>query len=330
MAKRVTVAVPVYKRLDLLPDTLRSVVQQDYPNLEILVSDNGGNGEALTELVERHCPRPHRIRRNARTVGLPEHFNQLIEEATGDYFLILSDDDEISSNYVSALVDALERHPEAGIALGRVERMDEAGAFVPRRLTPPPPPPLIPAPEFVRLWCTNSYDFVCFVTNLARTAEIRAVGGYPYFTRGNWNGLDNALVVKLTVGRHVAWVDDAVFNYRVYESSTGLSTPYSEMTAVAREFLRLLDTDPVLVAYARREPNTWRDMKALLVEMTWRTCRHRWSQMYRHRMSTPEWVRAAFTMPFIPGYYRSVSRTLFKAGLRGARRMLSGGRVAAS
>jgi glycosyltransferase involved in cell wall biosynthesis len=327
MVKRVTVAVPVYKRLEYLPAALRSVAEQDYPELEILVSDNGGHGAALTELVEQHCPRPHRIRRNARTVSLPEHFNQLVDEATGDYFLILSDDDRISSNYVSALVDALERHPEAGIALGKVERMDEAGAFVPRRRALPSPPPLLPASEFVHLWCTRGYDFVCFVTNLARTAEIRAAGGYPDFPKGNW--VDNALVLKLTVGRHVAWVHDAVFDYRVYESSTGLSAPYSELTTAARGFLRFLDTDPVLEAYARRDPDAWTDMKALLVEMTWRTCRHRWSQMYRHRMSAPAWARAAFTMPFIPAYYRAVSRTLLKAGLRGARRLLTGGRVAA-
>jgi glycosyltransferase involved in cell wall biosynthesis len=324
MSPVVTIAVPVYKRLDFLPAVLHSIGAQDYPELDILISDNGENDETLTDLVRRHCPRPYRIRRNERSVPMPEHFNQLVDAAAGEYFVLLSDDDVLSPNYVSALVDALERSPEAGIALGRVDRMDEAGRSTPPRRPTKRPAPLIEGHEFVRLWCTNECDFVCFVTNMGRTAEIRAVGAYPDFPKSNW--IDNALVIKLTAGRQVAYVDEAVFHYRVYETSTGLGATYQELTAAAREFLDFLDEDPVIQAYARREPKSWAEMKNLLVEMTWRTCRHRWSQMYRGRMSTGAWVRAAFSMPFIPEYYRAVSATLLKTGIRRAGRMLRGAR----
>ena len=63
----VTVAIPVYKRLDYLPGALRSVAAQDYSEIDLLVSDNGLNGPELRELVERHYPRPFRLRRNEET-----------------------------------------------------------------------------------------------------------------------------------------------------------------------------------------------------------------------------------------------------------------------
>ena len=38
-----------------------------------------------------------------------EHFNQLVQEATGEYFVLLCDDDQISANFVTELVAVLER-----------------------------------------------------------------------------------------------------------------------------------------------------------------------------------------------------------------------------
>jgi glycosyltransferase involved in cell wall biosynthesis len=322
MSKRVTVAVPVYRRLEYLPGALRSLVAQDHPDIEILVSDNGGDAAALQEVLDRHCSRPYRLRRNEKSVPMPEHFNQLVEEATGEYFVLLSDDDEISPNYVSALVDVLHRNPDAGYALGRLEVMDEEGATVPREGADEHPPPFIDSPTFVRMWCRGEYKFVCFVTNLVRTEELRAAGGYPDFPNGNW--IDNAVLLKLAVGRKIAFVPEAVFRYRVYESSTGLSATYRELTTAAGGFLRFLDSDPRLEAFSRGHPEEWARMRALLIEMTWKTCRTRWVSLYRHRMSRPAWVRAAFTMPFIPAYYRSVFSSLFRSGLGSIKRRILG------
>ncbi len=53
---RVTIAIPVYKRLRFLPQCLQSIAEQDYPEIELLVSDNGENGQELRELVAEHYP----------------------------------------------------------------------------------------------------------------------------------------------------------------------------------------------------------------------------------------------------------------------------------
>jgi hypothetical protein len=47
--------------------------------------------------------------------------------------------------------------------------------------------------------------------------------------------------------------------------------------------------------------------------MTWITYLNRWKLLYRNRLTTVQWVRAAFEMPFIPRYYRSVGVELWSA-----------------
>src|SRR5580692_8225700 len=106
--KLVTVAIPVYKRFDFLPKAIQCVASQDYPHIELIVSDNGQNGARVPDIVRQHYPGPFRFRQNPATVSIATHFNQLLQEATGEYYVVLCDDDEISANYVSELVGVLE------------------------------------------------------------------------------------------------------------------------------------------------------------------------------------------------------------------------------
>jgi len=124
MNKLVTVGIPIYKRLEYLPSVLKIVGSQDYPHIELIVSDNGMNGPAVSEILDRNYSRPSRFRQNPSTVGMSIHFNQIIREASGEYFVLLADDDEISSNYISELVNLLERYPQASLAMA-FQEIDE-------------------------------------------------------------------------------------------------------------------------------------------------------------------------------------------------------------
>ena len=310
----VTVGIPLFKRRPYVEEALRSAARQDYANLDILVSDNGENPPELQDWVEERMEgRPFRFRRNESTVPLTRHFNQLVEEAQGEYFVLLCDDDEISVNYVSALARHLAEDDEVAVAVAKAELIDESGHRRPKK--PSPFPGGVHAcPDFIRIWCGHEYDFGSFVTNMARTQAILDAGGYPDFVKGN--SIDNALLIALAVGHKVALVEEAAFRYRIYESSTGLAVDYRQLGQAQRQFLRYLDRHPGLQEYGRREPGQWSAMKNQIVEMAWRTYRHRWKNMYRDRLTTGEWARAAFQMPFIPAYYRAVLPHLVKSVIR--------------
>jgi len=314
-APTVTVGIPLYERREYVEGALKSAARQDYANVDILVSDNGENPDELRTWVEdRMEGRRFRFRRNDSTVDLTRHFNQLVEEARGDYFVLLCDDDEISPNYVSSLAKHLTEDPEIAVAVARADLIDESGHRRPKEQAHFPAG-VHPCRDFIRIWCGHEYDFGSFVTNMARTESIKAAGGYPDFVKGN--SIDNALLIALSVGHKVALVDGASFLYRIYESSTGLAADYRELGKAQRQFLRYLDRHPNLRAYEREDPAQWKSMKDQIVEMAWRTYRHRWKNMYRDRLSRGEWARAAFQMPFIPAYYKAVLPHLFKSVIRG-------------
>jgi len=106
--KLVTVVIPVYRRFDFLPKAIQCVASQDYPHIQLIVSDNGQNGTRVPEIVRQHYPGLFRFRQNPVPVPIATHFNQLLREAAGEYHVVLCDDDEISSNYISEMVGLLE------------------------------------------------------------------------------------------------------------------------------------------------------------------------------------------------------------------------------
>jgi glycosyltransferase involved in cell wall biosynthesis len=303
--KLVTVGIPIYKRLDHLPKVLDIVAAQDYARVELLVSDNGVNGSRVHDIVKTHYARPARVRQNASTVSMSEHFNQIINEAAGEFFVLLADDDEISPNYVSELVSLLNRHPSASAAMGVQETMDESGSVI--RRSSESVPEILSGREFIRaVWGTHTYRFESCSTFLARTAGLKACGGFPDFWKGTGN--DDALVVKLCIDNYVALASRCAFRKRFYDESFGYAQSIEDLATGIRDILRFIDTDPVLTRFARREPVAWHECRQIMVTTAWKTYYFRWIGMYRQRLDPLSWIKAGFALPFIPAYYKVVAR----------------------
>jgi glycosyltransferase involved in cell wall biosynthesis len=308
----VTIGIPIYRRLHHLENVLQVVRSQDYPYIELLVSDNGMNGEKVPQLVDQYYSKPYKFRRNTATVGISTHFNQLINEASGEYFLLLADDDEISPSYVSELVHALARSPQASVAISIQETMDDSGAVI--RSSRQTMSAMLSGIDFIRAaWGTHEFEFESFSTFLARTKDLQACGGFPDFWKGHAN--DDALLVKLCLDSYVVLNTRCSYRKRFYESSHGYALPIQDLARGIRDFLGFLDTEPKLVEYARSHPVEWCEAKHYLVDMAWKTYYYRWIQLYRDRLTSAQWIRAGFALPFIPDYYRAVRATFIASAL---------------
>jgi glycosyltransferase involved in cell wall biosynthesis len=105
----VTIGIPTYNRPEGLSKALTSAVTQTYGNVEIIVSDNATpNG---LQPLEAGYPNGHilHIHRQPENVGAEANFRYVLEQATGEYFMWLADDDWIEPNYVAECVAYLQQ-----------------------------------------------------------------------------------------------------------------------------------------------------------------------------------------------------------------------------
>jgi glycosyltransferase involved in cell wall biosynthesis len=115
----VTIGLPTYNRALRLKRALDSAVGQDYPNLEIVVSDNASTDDTadLCARVSANDPRVRYIRQPVNR-GMHENFRAVLADARGELFMWLGDDDWLDPGYVSACATFLRANPDHGLVAG--------------------------------------------------------------------------------------------------------------------------------------------------------------------------------------------------------------------
>jgi glycosyltransferase involved in cell wall biosynthesis len=184
----VTIGIPTFDRSPELGRALDAVVAQDYPNLEVLVADNASPGDDTRRVVDLYRSRIRALTYTKHLVNMGplRNFAYLVDQANGTYFMWLADDDEISADYVSALVDILEANPTASSAAGHWILVGSDGSRQEQRTSSYPQSSAIErAIRFV--WRTDDAFFYA----LHRTDTLRqaSFGGYVWPNRDvliNW------------------------------------------------------------------------------------------------------------------------------------------------
>ena len=112
----VTIGIPTYNRVLLVGRAIDSALAQDYPQLEIIVSDNASTDGTAQACRERAAgDRRLRYARQPHNIGATRNFEEVLRLASGEYFMWLGDDDWIDPNYVRLCLGTLV--DDAGIAL---------------------------------------------------------------------------------------------------------------------------------------------------------------------------------------------------------------------
>jgi glycosyltransferase involved in cell wall biosynthesis len=105
---KVSVLIPTRERPDTLAKCLKTVVNQSYGNLEIVVSDNASAPE--TEAVVRSFDSP-RIRyfNTGKRLSMSHNFEFALSKATGDWITAIGDDDGLLPGGIERAVAMLEK-----------------------------------------------------------------------------------------------------------------------------------------------------------------------------------------------------------------------------
>ncbi len=110
----VSVLISTYNRKRYLPVAVRSVLDQDFQDFELIIVRDGGKPVA-DALAQFEDPRIRLIDREENR-GVAASFNEAIASAKGQYITYLGDDDLWYPNHLSILVRALEENPSYGAA----------------------------------------------------------------------------------------------------------------------------------------------------------------------------------------------------------------------
>ena len=110
MKKRVSVIIPVYNVEKFILKTVESVMNQDYKDVEIILVDDGSPDNSA-QIIDELAKRDNRIicihKENG---GVSSARNAGLKIATGEYVTFIDGDDWVEPNYISYLLDLVEKN----------------------------------------------------------------------------------------------------------------------------------------------------------------------------------------------------------------------------
>jgi glycosyltransferase involved in cell wall biosynthesis len=137
-APRVGIGLPVFNGADFLSDALDSILAQTFTNFEVVICDNAST-DATAEIARSYAAADSRVRFEPISRNVGPHLNHLraIDLTSGEYFKWFAHDDLIAPTFLERCVEALDNHPNAVLAMTRIQVVDDAGTVVGE--TDPPP-----------------------------------------------------------------------------------------------------------------------------------------------------------------------------------------------
>lgn len=123
----VTIITPTYNRANYILETVASILEQGYPNLEYIVLDDGSTDSTLAVLqkykdqilLEKHS-----------NMGEALTVNRGFSLAHGDIVAVVNSDDPLLPDAVSAMADFMVEHPHIGVAYPDWNLIDAQGKLI--------------------------------------------------------------------------------------------------------------------------------------------------------------------------------------------------------
>lgn len=217
---KVSVIIPSYNHHSYVIHAIESVLAQDWPQIDLIVIDDGstdGSLEILSNFHKSHGGFRFLTRPNK---GIIKTLNEGLKIADGGFFCLLASDDYLPPGSLSCRASYLSKHPDCVAAFGDAQIVfgDEISD---QRVMTEARKRLFklsdPIPEFIK--GVNLPIHTC----MARTEILRKIGGFD--ERYSYcEDLDPQL--RLYLAGPITFIDTPVYNIRKHLTNTSRTNPY--------------------------------------------------------------------------------------------------------
>lgn len=199
----VSVIIPTYNRAKYLPLTLKSVLNQTYPRIEVIIVDDGST-ENIKAIAEQF--KVKYIRQNQRGVG--SAINNGVKHSNGEFFVALASDDLLHPRYVEATIRKAIANPKVGFVMTSTKCFGESNEVRPVRKL---------HHKYSILMTSGQMG-----ASLTRRKAFNSVGGYDETLRC---GEDWDFLIRLSLkGWKGATVQQPIHFYRIHDKQVNKQT----------------------------------------------------------------------------------------------------------
>jgi glycosyltransferase involved in cell wall biosynthesis len=132
---KVSILIPSFNHAQFLPAAIESVLNQTYPNVELIIVDDGSSDNSLEIATSYATKHPAAVQvfthANHANLGISATVNEGFNRSTGEYFSGLPSDDMLMPDKVEKQVRYLQKHPDVDWVYAKVQCVDDEGNSLP-------------------------------------------------------------------------------------------------------------------------------------------------------------------------------------------------------
>jgi len=218
----VSIVTPSYNQGRFIRETIKSVVDQDYPNIEYIIMD-GGSTDETSSVAQEFADRLTFI--SERDRGQAHAINKGFQLARGEVIFWLNSDDVILPGAVARAVRSFEERPDLGAVYGEGYLIDLFGNIKSR----------FPTTEPFNLWkLIYLWDPILQQTAYFRRSAIEEIG----FLNENLHwGMDWDLLIRIGKRYPIQYIPEYLGCLREYEEAktfSGGHRRFRELVSIMR------------------------------------------------------------------------------------------------
>ena len=228
----VSVVIPTYNRADLLPEALDSVLAQDWPELEIVVVDDGSTDETSDLLTDYELRRPEAMRViRQENAGESAARNAGISAARHEYVALLDSDNRWAPGKLRRQMALFEADPRVDFTFTAYTNFGASDELV-----------ALGRWDESRDYAIEQLLIGCCINTSTVVAKRSCLLDSGLFDRSLQCCQDHDLWLRIAArGRHIRYLPESLTEYRVHAG--GVSSDAKLVSAnTERVFLRLFES----------------------------------------------------------------------------------------
>ena len=206
----VSVIIASYNHQNYIEESILSVLQQSYKNIELTVVDDGSTDDSV-ELIQALADEHDFEFKSQVNSGLSATLNKVLAKARGQYFVPFGSDDIMMPDRIQKQVAYMEANPYLGLCGGNILRMDAKGETLKKQKNSPGA-----ELDFQDVFLDNKPGLPA-PTLFFRKSVLDEVGGFDPTIR-----LED-LYIQLSIARKgykLGFLSDILSYYRVHPKNT--------------------------------------------------------------------------------------------------------------
>jgi glycosyltransferase involved in cell wall biosynthesis len=214
---KVSIIAPVYNSAGFIEDSIQSVLNQTYPNIEYIIMD-GGSTDGTLEIAQKYADKLTIV--SEPDNGQSHAINKGWKRATGDVLAWLNADDLYVPDTVATAVNYLEQHPETRWVYGRADFTYEDGS-----------PGNFRHPTFP--WDYNKLlTFGCYIDQPTTFLQREIIDEFGYLSEALHFGMDYEYWLRIGKKFPAVYVPEINVKVKIFQDTKSRSGGYKRITEI--------------------------------------------------------------------------------------------------